>query len=100
SRSTRPWASRSDCSRTPPKFRRRRADRMKRVVVTGLGVVSSIGNNAVEVTKSLREGKSSIEFVPQYKELGFRSQIAGTLKMNVDEMVDRRLRRFMGDGAA
>ncbi len=73
---------------------------MKRVVVTGLGVVSSIGNNAVEVTKSLREGKSGIEFVPQYKELGFRSQVAGTLKMNVDEMVDRRLRRFMGDGAA
>ena len=73
---------------------------MKRVVVTGLGVVSSIGNNVVEVTKSLREGKSGIEFMPQYKELGFRSQVAGTLKMNVDEMVDRRLRRFMGDGAA
>ncbi len=48
----------------------------------------------------MREGKSGIEFVPQYKELGFRSQVAGTLKMNVDEMVDRRLRRFMGDGAA
>jgi 3-oxoacyl-[acyl-carrier-protein] synthase-1 len=73
---------------------------MKRVVVTGLGIVSSIGNNAAEVTKSLREGKSGIEFVPQYKELGFRSQVAGTLKMNVDELVDRRLRRFMGDGAA
>ena len=73
---------------------------MKRVVVTGLGVVSSIGNNAAEVTQSLREGKSGIEFVPQYKELGFRSQIAGTLKINVDELVDRRLRRFMGDGAA
>ncbi len=77
---------------------RQRADRMKRVVVTGLGFVSSIGNNAAEVTKSLREGKSGIEFVPQYKELGFRSQVAGTLKMNVDEMVDRRLRRFMGKG--
>src|SRR4029453_17065433 len=74
---------------------------MKRVVVTGVGVVSAIGNNAAEVTKSLRDGKSGIEFVPQYKELGFRSQVAGTLKMNVDEMVDRRrLRRFMGDGAA
>src|SRR3982075_3872731 len=78
---------------------RRPAD-MKRVVVTGLGVVSSIGNNAAEVTRSLRDGKSGIEFVPQYKELGFRSQVAGTIKMNVDEMVDRRLRRFMGDGAA
>ncbi len=73
---------------------------MKRVVVTGLGVVSSIGNNAVEVTRSLRDGKSGIEFVPQYRELGFRSQVAGTLEMNVDELVDRRLRRFMGDGAA
>ena len=73
---------------------------MKRVVVTGLGVVSSIGNNAAEVTKSLREGKSGIEFVPQYKELGFRSQVAGTLKLDIDALVDRRLRRFMGDGAA
>src|SRR5260370_32989758 len=78
---------------------RRPAD-MKRVVVTGLGVVSSIGNNAAEVTRSLRDGKSGIEFVPQYRDLGFRSQVAGTLKMNVDELVDRRLRRFMGDGAA
>src|ERR1700722_5334397 len=78
---------------------RRPAD-MKRVVVTGLGVVSSIGNNAAEVTQSLRDGKSGIEFVPQYREVGFRSQVAGTLKMNVDELVDRRLRRFMGDGPA
>src|SRR6516162_3839091 len=73
---------------------------MKRVVVTGLGVVSSIGNNAAEVTRSLKEGKSGIEFVPQYKELGFRSQVAGTVKLNPEELVDRRLRRFMGDGAA
>ncbi len=73
---------------------------MKRVVVTGLGVVSSIGNNAAEVTKSLREGTSGIEFVPQYKELGFRSQVAGTLKLNPEELIDRRLMRFMGNGAA
>ena len=73
---------------------------MRRVVVTGLGVVSSIGNNAAEVAQSLKDGKSGIEFVPQYKELGFRSQVAGTLKMNVDELVDRRLMRFMGHGAA
>ena len=73
---------------------------MRRVVVTGLGVVSSIGNNAAEVTRSLRDGRSGIEFVPQYKDLGFRSQVAGTVKLNVDEVVDRRLRRFMGDGAA
>ena len=56
---------------------------MKRVVVTGLGVVSSIGNNAAEVTASLKAGKSGIEFMPQYQELGFRSQVAGTLKLNV-----------------
>ena len=73
---------------------------MKRVVVTGLGVVSSIGNNAAEVTTSLKAGKSGIEFVPQYRELGFRSQVAGTLKLNVEELVDRRLMRFMGNGAA
>ena len=69
---------------------------MKRVVVTGLGIVSSIGNNAAEVTQSLRDGKSGIEFVPQYKELGFRSQVAGTLKLNVDELVDRRLHALHG----
>jgi len=73
---------------------------MKRVVVTGLGVVSSIGNNAAEVAQSLKTGKSGIEAVAQYSELGFRSQVAGTLKLDVDELVDRRLRRFMGDGAA
>ncbi len=73
---------------------------MKRVVVTGLGIVSPIGNNAAEVTQSLKEGKSGIEFVPQYRELGFRSQVAGTLKLNVEELVDRRLMRFMGNGGA
>ncbi|WP_422032905.1 beta-ketoacyl-ACP synthase I [Reyranella sp.] len=73
---------------------------MKRVVVTGLGIVSPIGNNAAEVTQSLKEGKSGIEFMPEYRDLGFRSQVAGTLKLNVEELVDRRLMRFMGNGAA
>jgi 3-oxoacyl-[acyl-carrier-protein] synthase-1 len=73
---------------------------MRRVVVTGLGIVSPIGNNAAEVTQSLKEGKSGIEFVPEYRDLGFRSQVAGTLKLNVEELVDRRLMRFMGNGAA
>ena len=73
---------------------------MKRVVVTGLGIVSPIGNNAAEVTKSLKEGTSGIEFVQEYRDLGFRSQIAGTLKLNVEELVDRRLMRFMGNGGA
>src|SRR5215831_12409209 len=65
---------------------------MKRVVVTGLGVVSSLGNNATEVTQALREGKSGIEFVPQYKELGFRSQVAGTIRLNPEELIDRQQR--------
>jgi len=73
---------------------------MKRVVVTGLGIVSPIGNNAAEVTQSLKEGRSGIEFMPEYRDLGFRSQVAGTLKLNVEELVDRRLMRFMGNGAA
>jgi 3-oxoacyl-[acyl-carrier-protein] synthase-1 len=73
---------------------------MRRVVVTGLGVVSSIGNNARDVTQSLKDGKSGIEFVPQYKDLGFRSQVAGTLKLDPETLIDRRLTRFMGHGAA
>jgi 3-oxoacyl-[acyl-carrier-protein] synthase I len=73
---------------------------MRRVVVTGIGIVSSIGNNQAEVTEALREGKSGIVFNPEYKERGFRSQVCGSLKLDVDAAVDRRLRRFMGDGAA
>ena len=73
---------------------------MRRVVVTGLGVVSSIGNNQQEVTESLREGRSGVEFCETYAELGFRSQIHGSIKIDLDELVDRKVRRFMGDGAA
>ncbi len=73
---------------------------MRRVVVSGLGIVSSIGNNVTEVTAALKAGKSGIDAMPQYKELGFRSQVAGTLKVDIDALVDRRLRRFMGDGSA
>ncbi|HYM30651.1 MAG TPA: beta-ketoacyl-ACP synthase I [Candidatus Cybelea sp.] len=73
---------------------------MRRVVVTGIGIVSSIGNNQAEVTESLREGKSGIVFAPEYKELGFRSQVHGTVKLDLDAVVDRKQRRFMGDGAA
>src|SRR5690242_16278499 len=96
---TRPTTCGSACSRMKRPLQRRPAE-MRRVVVTGLGVVSSIGNNAAEVTQSLKDGKSGIEFVPQYKELGFRSQVAGTLKLNPEELIDRRLMRFMGNGAA
>ena len=73
---------------------------MRRVVVTGLGVVSSIGNNAEEVLASLKAGKSGIEANAQMAEHGFRSQIAGTLKIDVAEHVDKRTLRFMGPGAA
>lgn len=73
---------------------------MRRVVVTGLGIVSSIGNNAEEVTASLRAGRSGIEACPEMTEHGFRSQIAGTLKIDVKEHVDKRTLRFMGPGAA
>lgn len=73
---------------------------MRRAVITGIGIVSSIGNNREEVTSSLREGRSGIEFCETYKEMGFRSHIHGSIKLNPDEAVDRRLRRFMGDGAA
>ncbi|MGD9888850.1 MAG: beta-ketoacyl-ACP synthase I [Halothiobacillaceae bacterium] len=73
---------------------------MRRVVVTGMGIVSSIGNNQHEVLQSLKEGRSGIEFVPQMAELGFRSQVAGTLKIKPEELIDRKLYRFMGDAAA
>ncbi len=73
---------------------------MRRVVVTGLGIVSSIGNNRDEVLDSLRAGKSGIEHVEEYAELGFRSHIAGTLNINTEELIDRKLRRFMGNSAA
>jgi 3-oxoacyl-[acyl-carrier-protein] synthase I len=73
---------------------------MRRVVVTGLGIVCSIGNNSQEVTASLREAKSGIVEAEDYKRLGFRSQVHGSLKVDLDSSVDRRARRFMGDGAA
>lgn len=73
---------------------------MRRVVVTGMGIVSSIGNNTQEVSASLREAKSGIVAEPTYAEMGFRSQVAGTLKIDLEEVLDRKTRRFMGDGAA
>ncbi|HXR95518.1 MAG TPA: beta-ketoacyl synthase N-terminal-like domain-containing protein, partial [Rhizomicrobium sp.] len=72
---------------------------MRRVVVTGLGIVSSIGNNAGEVTESLRQAKSGIVRADDYVRLGFRSQVHGSLKIDLDQTVDRRARRFQGDGA-
>ena len=73
---------------------------MRRVVVTGLGIVSSIGNNAAEVLQSLKAGTSGIEASPAMSEHGFRSQIAGTINLDPAEHVDKRTLRFMGPGAA
>mgnify|MGYP000403856008 CR=1 FL=1 len=73
---------------------------MRRVVVTGLGIVSSIGNNVEEVLTSLKAGKSGITANEQMKEHGFRSQIAGDIKLDVADHVDKRTLRFMGPGAA
>ncbi len=73
---------------------------MRRVVVTGMGIVSCIGNDKTEVLKSLRDGKSGITHCPEYEEMGFRSHVFGKPKIDLDLCVDRRFRRFMGDGAA
>ncbi len=73
---------------------------MRRVVVTGMGIVSSIGANTQEVLASLREGKSGISFAPDYAEHGFRSQVQGMPEIDITEHVDKRQLRFMGDGAA
>ena len=73
---------------------------MRRVVVTGLGIVSSIGNNAAEVLDSLKAGKSGITSNADMIEHGFRSQIAGDIKLDVSDFVDKRALRFMGPGAA
>ncbi|MFZ5532638.1 MAG: beta-ketoacyl-ACP synthase I [Pseudomonadota bacterium] len=73
---------------------------MKRVVVTGLGIVSSIGNNKAEVLDSLRAGRSGISYQPEYAEQGLRSQVAGSVRLDVAERIDRKLMRFMANGHA
>ena len=74
---------------------------MKRVVVTGMGIVSSIGNNLAEVLSSLQEGKSGIALNETYKEMGFRSHVSGSIKnLDLKELIDRKQFRFMGDAAA
>lgn len=73
---------------------------MRRVVVTGMGIVSCIGNDQDTVTESLKNGTSGIVFSPKYAEMGFRSHVEGRPNINLEEMVDRKLLRFMGEGAA
>lgn len=73
---------------------------MKRVVVTGIGIVSSLGNNQSEVLASLREGRTGVAHSSEYAELGFRSHVHAPVNIDPDEIIDRKIRRFMGEGAA
>src|SRR3982751_316422 len=73
---------------------------MRRVVVTGMGIVASIGNNTQEVLANLREAKSGVVRADKYAELGFRSQVHGAPTLDPSEIVDRRAMRFLGGGAA
>ena len=73
---------------------------MRRVAVTGLGIVSCLGNNAEQVSSALRAGKSGISFNPIYAERGLRSQVSGSVDINLAEHIDRKQLRFMGDAAA
>ncbi len=73
---------------------------MKRVVVTGMGIVSCLGNDKDAVLDALRAGRSGIKFQEAYKEMGFRSHVAGSIEINLAELIDRKILRFMGDAAA
>jgi 3-oxoacyl-[acyl-carrier-protein] synthase-1 len=73
---------------------------MKRVVVTGMGIVSCIGNDKAHVLDALKSGKSGISFQQEYADMGFRSHIAGSIDIDVKEHIDRKTLRFMGDAAA
>ncbi len=73
---------------------------MKRVVVTGIGIVSCLGNDRSAVLDALREGRSGITFNPEYKEMGLRSHISGRVDIDFQEHIDRKVLRFMGDAAA
>ena len=76
------------------------SNKMKRVVITGMGVVSSIGNNKQEVTESLKAGRSGITHSAQFEEMQLRSHVWGDIKLNPAEHIDRKALRFMGDAAA
>ena len=73
---------------------------MRRVVITGLGIVSCLGNDKTTVSASLRAGKSGIRFNPAYAEMGLRSHVSGSVDLNLEELIDRKVYRFMGDAAA
>lgn len=73
---------------------------MKRVVITGYGIVSCLGNDAATVLDSLKQGRSGIKYQPAYKDIGMRSHIAGRIDIDIDAHIDRKVKRFMGDAAA
>jgi len=73
---------------------------MKRVVVTGMGIVSCLGNQITAVLEALRAGRSGIQYQEAYAEMGFRSQVAGSIDIDLKERIDRKVLRFMGDAAA
>jgi len=73
---------------------------MKRVVISGIGIVSCLGNNKEAVLDSLQQGRSGIKFKQEYADVGMRSQVAGSIDIDITELIDRKVRRFMGDAAA
>ncbi|MBX9755396.1 MAG: beta-ketoacyl-ACP synthase I, partial [Pseudomonadaceae bacterium] len=73
---------------------------MRRVVITGLGIVSCLGTDKDTVSASLRAGRSGISFNPAYAEMGLRSQVSGSVKLDLEALIDRKVYRFMGDAAA
>ncbi len=73
---------------------------MRRVVITGMGIVSCLGQDLESVAASLKAGKPGIKYKPEYAEMGLRSQVAGSVDINLDELIDRKVKRFMGDAAA
>ena len=73
---------------------------MRRVVITGIGVVSCLGNNREEVLGALRNGRSGIRFIEEFQKMGLRSHIAGNILLDIEKAIDRKIRRFMGDAAA
>ena len=73
---------------------------MKRVVISGIGIVSCLGNDKNAVLDSLQQGRSGIKFKQEYVDIGMRSHVAGSVDINVDDYIDRKVKRFMGDAAA
>src|SRR5690606_40685598 len=73
---------------------------MRRVVITGMGIVSCLGQDLESVAASLKEGKSGITYNPEYAEMGLRSHVSGSVKIDLEAAIDRKVKRFMGDAAA